>query len=140
MFRAARGQDRRDGHRDPGYRRGRRVCGRGFCLGGWFPLGLCVYRCAALARGPYFLPSRSILKRHMLTSHSASESGVGSSKSVTCQTPAIMHLNNEHKIRACKAPGCLRRWKRCQVTRGCNGVYYRICKKCPDHPAAVPNR
>ncbi len=55
-----------------------------------------------------------------------------------CNNTNCKHANNEHKIKPCAAPGCLVRWKRCQVASGCNGVYYRICKRCEAHPAAVP--
>ena len=55
-----------------------------------------------------------------------------------CKNTSCEHANNEHKIRACRAPGCRVKWKRCQVAGKCNGVHYRICKKYPDHPAAEP--
>lgn len=48
-----------------------------------------------------------------------------------CKNISCEHANNEHKIRACRAPGCRVKWKRCQVAGKCNGVHYRICKKCP---------
>lgn len=56
-----------------------------------------------------------------------------------CKNAECRHANNEHKIRVCRSYGCRVRWKRCQVAGKCNGVHYRICKKCVAHPAAEPD-
>jgi len=63
----------------------------------------------------------------------------GSGDSGFCTNTHCEHANHEHKRRQCKSPGCKKMWKRCQVAGKCNGVHYRICAKCRDHPGAEPD-
>jgi hypothetical protein len=56
-----------------------------------------------------------------------------------CQNENCGHANNEHKIKSCNGAGCSIRWKRCQIAGKCNGVHYRICKKCPYHEDGEPD-
>ena len=61
-----------------------------------------------------------------------------SGRSGYCNNRSCRHPNNEHSIRRCRAHGCRVDWKRCQVAGKCNGVHYRVCKSCSDHPGASP--
>ncbi|KAF2006215.1 hypothetical protein P154DRAFT_255434 [Amniculicola lignicola CBS 123094] len=44
------------------------------------------------------------------------------------------HLNSEHTYEKCKAKGCRKQWKICQV----NGQW-RLCAECTDHPGGGPD-
>ncbi|KAL4888236.1 hypothetical protein BDV59DRAFT_188975 [Aspergillus ambiguus] len=54
----------------------------------------------------------------------------GSGRSGFCSYPLCGHPNSIHKYEACREPGCRVQWKKCTVPGDCNGLYYRICKRC----------
>jgi hypothetical protein len=52
-----------------------------------------------------------------------------------------LHVNNEHNVWPCEAPGCENEFKVCQTGnhRGVSKRHYVLCEACPDHPYSCTN-